>query len=105
MISADFIQTPYPLDARTHLKAHFLVCYVAFFLLRVLRQDMDWRFNAAEVADALLAMEGAYVSENWYVFNYRTAVTDAVQQAAGVPVGKRLMSRAEIRGVPALISA
>ena len=105
VISADFIQTPYPLDARAHLKAHFLVCYVAFFLLRVLRQDMDWRFNAAEVADALLAMEGAYVSENWYVFNYRTAVTDAVQQAAGVPVGKRLMSRAEIRGVPALISA
>ena len=104
VISADFISSPYSVDARTHLKAHFLVCYTAFFLLRVLRRDMGWRFNAAQVADALLAMEGAYLTENWYVFNYRTAVTDAIQLGAGLEVGKRFMSRDEIRHVPALVS-
>ena len=104
VIAADFISMPHPVETRAHLEAHFLVCYTAFFALRVLREDMDWRFNAAQVADALLAMEGAYVAENWFVFNYRTAVTDAIQQAAGLEVGRRLLSRDDIRRIPSRIS-
>lgn len=104
VIAADFISTPHAIRTDIHLRAHFLVCYTAFFALRVLREDMNWRFNAAQVADALLAMEGAYVAENWFVFNYRTEVTDAIQQAAGIDVGRRLLSRADIRGIPARIS-
>lgn len=104
VIAADFISAPHQVHTDVHLRAHFLICYAAFFALRVLREDMGWRFNAAQVADALLAMEGAYVAENWYVFNYRTAVTDAIQQAAGLEVGRRLLSRDDIRRIPGRIS-
>ena len=97
VVSADFISKPYPVDAAVHMRAHFLVCYTAFFALRVLRQDMDWRYNAAAVADALSRLEGAYLDENWYLFNYRTAVTDAVEAAAGADIARRIMSRDDIR--------
>ena len=95
VIAADFIAAP--VDARTHLRAHFAVCYTAFFALRLLRQDMDWAYNAAQVADALVRMEGAYLDQNWFLFNYRTPVTDAIQQAAGMDVGRRILSRGDIR--------
>ena len=97
VVSADFISKPYPVDTTAHMRAHFLVCYTAFFALRVLRQDMDWRYNAATVADALSRLEGAYLDENWYLFNYRTEVTDAVEEAAGADVARRIMSRDDIR--------
>ena len=97
VISADFIGMPHAVDSRTHLEAHFLICYTAFFALRLLRQAMNWRYNATTVADALVRMEGAYLDENWFLFNYRTAVTDAIQAACGVDQGRRIMSRDDIR--------
>lgn len=106
IIPADFIAMPYQVDSATHIQAHFAICYAAFFVLRVLRQGMNWHYDAAQVADALLGMEGAYLDENWYVFNYRTGVTDAIQESVGMDVGRRLMSRADIRNVaPAVAKA
>jgi hypothetical protein len=97
IIDADFISQPYPIPERDHLRAHFAISYAAFFLLRVMREDMGWAYNAATVADALMQLEGAYLTENWYLFNYRTDVTDAIEEAAGMSVGRRIMSRGDIR--------
>ncbi|MGI6535779.1 MAG: hypothetical protein ACOX12_05095 [Eggerthellaceae bacterium] len=99
VISADFIAPPYPVDTQVHLRAHFAICYAAFFALRMLRQDMDWVWNAAQVADALVHMEGAYLDENWYLFNYRSAVSDDIQRTVGIDAGRRLLNRADIRSV------
>ena len=97
IITADFISAPLAVDTRVHLEAHFCLCYAAFFALRMMREDMNWQFNAASVADALLRMEGAFLDENWFLFNYRTEVTDAVQAACGVDQARRIMSRDDIR--------
>ncbi|MGI6590399.1 MAG: hypothetical protein ACOX1O_02115 [Eggerthellaceae bacterium] len=101
VIAADFIAPPYAVDTQIHLRAHFVICYTAFFALRMLRQDMDWAWNAAQVADALVHMEGAYLDENWYLFNYRSRVTDDIQRTVGVGIGRRLLNRADIRSVTA----
>lgn len=101
IMSADFIAPPYPVDTQVHLRAHFAICYSAFFALRMLREDMDWTWNAAQVADGLVHMEGAYLDENWYLFNYRSRVTDDIQKTIGVEVGRRLLNRADIRSITA----
>lgn len=103
VITADFIAAPYPVDARVHLRAHFAICYAAFFALRMLREDMGWQGNAAQVADALVHMEGAFLDQNWYLFNYRTPVTDNIQRAVGIEVGRRLLSRGDIRSIIARV--
>ena len=79
------------------MRAHFLVCYAAFFALRLLRSDMGWSRNAAQVADALLRMEGSHLAENWFLFSYRSPVTDEIEQAAGVDVARRLRTAADIK--------
>lgn len=97
VLESDFSPLPYPVPRRTHIEAHCLICYAAFFALRTLRADMEWRYNAAQVADALLRMEGAYLDENWFLFSYRSEVTDAVEKAAGVDVARRLRTPPGIR--------
>ncbi len=79
------------------MRAHFLMCYAAFFALRLLRSDMGWGRNAAQVADALLRMEGSHLAENWFLFSYRSPVTDEIEQAAGVDVARRLRTAADIK--------
>ena len=97
VLESDFSPSPYPVSHDQHIQAHFLICYAAFFALRLLRADMGWRYNAAQVADALLRMEGAYLDENWFLFSYRSDITDAIEEAAGVDIARRLRTPPEIR--------
>lgn len=97
IMESDFSPSPYPVAHDEHLQAHFLMCYAAFFAMRLLRSDLNWSYNAAQVADALLHMEGNYLQENWFVFSYRDNVTDAIEQAAGVDTALRLRTAAGIR--------
>ena len=97
LLESDFSPSPYPVAHGVHLRAHFLMCYAAFFALRLLRSDMEWSHNAAQVADALLRMEGSHLAENWFLFSYRSPVTDAIERAAGVSMARRLRTAADIR--------
>lgn len=97
LLESDFSPSPYPVAHGVHMRAHFLVCYAAFFALRLLRSDMQWSHNAAQVADALLRMEGSHLAENWFLFSYRSAVTDKIEQASGVSMARRLRTAADIK--------
>ena len=97
LLESDFSPSPYPVAHGVHMRAHFLICYAAFFALRLLRSDMGWSRNAAQVADALLRMEGSHLAENWFLFSYRSPVTDEIEKAAGVDVARRLRTAADIK--------
>lgn len=104
-LEADFSSMPYPTPSEDHIKAHFAICYAAFFALRMLRWKMAWQHNAAETADALLRMEGVYLQRNYYLFSYRTETTDHIEQAASVDRALRLRTKADMRSIPGLVCA
>lgn len=97
VLESDFSPSPYPTPHDEHIRAHFAICYAAFFAMRLMRSDLHWRYNAAQVADALMRMEGGYLAENWFLFGYRSPVSDAIEQAAGVDAARRLRTRQDIR--------
>ena len=99
-LEADFSSMPYPTSADDHIRAHFIVCYAAFFALRMLRWKMGGAYNAADTADALLRMEGVHLQRNYYLFNYRSAVTDRIEEATGIDKARRLRTRADLRAIP-----
>lgn len=102
-LEADFSAMPVPTPLHDHVHAHFAICYASFFALRMLRQKMGWTHNAAAVADALLNMEGTYLQRNYYLFNYRTEVTDRIEESLGIPQARRLRTQAELRSIPGIV--
>lgn len=97
VLESDFSPSPYPIPREDHIRAHFAICYAAFFTMRLIRSDLHWRFNAAQVADALMRMEGSHLAENWFLFSYRSTITDAIEKAAGVDAARKLRTRQDIR--------
>lgn len=97
VLESDFSPSPYPTPRDEHIRAHFAICYAAFFAMRLMRSDLHWRYNAAQVADALIRMEGGHLAENWFLFGYRSPVSDAIEQAAGVDAARRLRTKQDIR--------
>ncbi len=102
-LEADFSSVPFPVDALDHIRAHFAICYLAFFALRMLRWKTGWRHNAADTADALLRMEGVHLQQNYYLFNYRSEVSDNIEHATGIASARRLRTKAELRSVPKIV--
>ena len=98
-LEADFSSMPFPTTPSDHIRAHFAICYAAFFALRVLRWKAGWRYNAADTADALMRMEGVHLQQNYYLFNYRTAVTDCIEESIGIGRARRLRTRSDLRGI------
>lgn len=102
-LEADFSSMPFPTLAHDHIRAHFAICYAAFFALRALRWKMGWQHNAADTADALMRMEGMHLQRNYYLFSYRTDVSDHIEGAVGIERARRLRTRAELRSIPGIV--
>ena len=60
---------------------------------------MGWSYNAAQVAQALLEMRGAHLRDNWYLFSYRSPVSDAIEEATGVPIARKLRTTGDMRAL------
>jgi len=67
-----------PVWVRTpaHIEAHFLVCYVALAITRVMQLVTGFRHSARAMLDDLAAVSCTSAGGNWWLFDHRTDLTD-----------------------------
>lgn len=86
-----------------HIRAHFLVCYVALTVMRLMQADVErmtgTRPSAEAVAAALSGMVGHRLDANIYYFDYRTDLTDALCNAVGIDLSRQAMTKSQINKV------
>ena len=71
-----FVRTP------AHIEAHFLTCYVALVILRLLQRATG--LPCATISEEIAAMSGTNVDANWWVFDHRTEASDLIAGAVGL---------------------
>ena len=88
---------------RKHIEAHFLVCYVALTIMRLMQLDVGratgTRPSDAAVAEALSGMVGHRLDRNVYFFDYRSDLTDALCDAVGIDLSREAMTKSQMNGV------
>ena len=86
-----------------HIRAHFLVCYVALTIIRLMQADVERgtgvRPSAEAVANDLANMVGHRLDGNVYHFDYRTDLTDALCDAVGIDLSREAMTKSQMNGV------
>lgn len=98
-----------PVYVRTeaHIRAHFLVCYVALTVMRLMQADVERmtgsRPSAQAVADALANMTGHRLDANVWHFDYRTDLTDALCDAVGIDLSRQVMTKAQMNKVMSVV--
>ena len=90
-----------------HIEAHFLICYVALLIMRLMQADVERatgaRPSADAVAEALRNMVGHRLDANVYHFDYRTDLTDALCDAVGIDLSREAMTKAQINKVMSVV--
>jgi transposase len=88
---------PVYVSRQDHIEAHFLVCYVALVLLRLLQADTKWRYSVSTIISELAQIQCTHLKENWFYFDYRSDITEELCTTAGIDLSKEILSLAQIR--------
>lgn len=85
IMKTDFKARPVYLQTEEHIKAHFLTCYIALFVFRILEKKLNEKYTCEEIIDTLRNMMMSRPGEKLgYTPVYtRTDLTDALHEAFG----------------------
>lgn len=96
---SDLETRPVYVWTRDHIEAHFLTCYVALCVLRLLQLRTGNRYSAGAIATELGKMCGSNVDGNWWLFDHRTDASDDICASVGLDLAKRFMQLQDIKKV------
>ena len=101
VMKGDFDARPVYCSTESHIRAHFLICYVALLAMRLMQLDTGRRYSAAQISEALAGVTGHLMDRNLYLFDYRTDLTDELAEAVGIDLSRQMLTRGQIRSIMA----
>lgn len=82
-----------------HIEAHFLTCYVALTIERVIEHALGHRFSAAEILGDLRALDCTHVDGEWWVVGHRTDLTDELFALIGEEAPRKFVRTRDARAL------
>jgi transposase len=99
IMKTDFKARPVYVQIEDHIKAHFITCFIALAVYRILEKKLGERYTCDEIIDALRDMEMSHPKEKLgYIPVYtRTDLTDALHETAGFRTDYEIISDINMR--------
>lgn len=97
IIKSEFKARPVYVKKDEHVEAHFLVCFVALVIIRVLEQMLEKKHTVKQIRNSLISYSCSYLEQNYYLFDYRDDVIKSIESVFGFDLSKKIMSQAEIK--------
>lgn len=93
----DLASRPVFVWTEDRIKAHFLICFLALHLIRLLQYELKWKYSATAIRESLGKASGTLVSANLYAFDYYDEVLKDIGEKLGLDFSRRYMSLGEIK--------
>ena len=74
-----------------------MICFIALVIARILQHRMENKYCAARILESLSKVCCSHIKENYYLFDYRDEVTDAVGKVLDIDFTKKYMRLGEIK--------
>ena len=96
---SDFEARPVYVSREDHIQAHFLTCFVALVIARILEMKMNYRYCVSQILESLRKSECTYLQMNYYLFDYYDDVLKDIGETFGIDFSKRLQRLGEIKKI------
>ena len=84
---------------REHIEAHFLTCFVALTISRILEMKLEHKYSTERIIDSLSKAECSLLQQNYYVFDYYDEVLKDIGNVTNIDFSKRIRTLGEIKQV------
>ncbi|NLZ28038.1 MAG: IS1634 family transposase [Firmicutes bacterium] len=94
---SDLEYRPVYLSCNDHIQAHFLICFTALVIARLLALHLDNKYTISRIVESLNKASGSYLEENWYVFDHADEITKKITEVLGVDLSRKYLRLGEIK--------
>ena len=95
----DLEARPAYVSSENHINAHFLTCFIALTILRLIQQRTDKQFSSSKIIECLNRIECMHEQENIYMFGYRSELSDVLGKAFDVDFSKKRLRLEDIKKI------
>lgn len=75
---------PVYVSSKEHIEAHFLTCYIALVLSRVLQHKLEKKYSVSKILESLSKCNCSNIQENYYLFDYFDTVLKDIGLATNI---------------------
>jgi len=90
---------PVYLSREERINAHFLTCFIALVIIRLMQKLTGRRYSGERIADCLNRISCSEEQDNIYIFDYRSEISDAIGNALGIDFSKKRLRLGEIKHI------
>ena len=88
---------PVYLTRKDRIEAHFLICFIALLIMRILEHKTAHAYSSEAIANTLKKASGTHLGDNWWIFDHRDDCSDALGSALSLDFTKEILSTGDIR--------
>jgi len=96
---SDLEARPVYLSRNDHIQAHFLICFVALVIARLLALCLGNKYSVTRILESLNKSSGSHLEENWYVFDHADEITKAITETIGVDLSHKYLRLGDIKKI------
>ncbi|AGL02094.1 IS1634 family transposase [Desulfoscipio gibsoniae] len=90
---------PVYVSREDRIGAHFLTCFIALIILRLIQKKTERRFSAERIVECLNRIACSNEQDNLYMFDYRSEISDAIGNALGIDFTKKRLRLSDIKNI------
>jgi transposase len=87
------------LTLKEHINAHFLTCFIALTILRIIQKKTNKFYSAEKIVECLNKISCSNEHENIYLFDYRSEISDAIGEALGIDFTNKRLRLGDIKKI------
>ena len=96
---SDIEARPVYLSREDRIQAHFLICFVALVIVRILEHRLGGSYSVSSIIESLCEVSCSRLEENWYVFDFANDVTEAIREKLGINLNRKYLRLGEIKKI------
>jgi transposase len=90
---------PVFLSRKERIDAHFLTCFIALVIMRLLQKQTGRKYSCEKITNCLNRLSCSDEQDNIYLFDYRSEISEAIGTALEINFSKKRLRLADIKHI------
>lgn len=90
---------PVYVSLKDHINAHFLTCFIALTIMRIIQRKTGKIYSAERIVECLNKISCSNEHENIYLFDYRSEISDAIGDALEIDFTNKRLRLGDIKKI------
>lgn len=96
---SDLEARPVYVSRENHINAHFLTCFIALVVARVLEHKLERKYHIGQILESLRKSECTHMKQNYYLFDYYDNTLEEIGATFDIDFSKRVRTLGEIKKI------